>query len=53
MIGKMNLGQLVSLIHCKECGMPIEIYTSEEEKKECPNCKKMINLIYDFDNSGS
>ena len=44
---KMNLGQLVSLVNCKECGMPIEIYPSEE-KKECPNCKKIINLIYEI-----
>ena len=46
-MGKINLGQLVSLIHCKECGMPIEIYPHQENVK-CPNCSKDISLVYEF-----
>ncbi|NFI09745.1 hypothetical protein FDF97_15240 [Clostridium botulinum] len=40
---KINLGQITSLIHCKDCGMPIEIYPSQKETV-CKNCSNRINL---------
>lgn len=46
-MNKMNLGQLISLIHCKGCGTPIEIYPHQESIK-CVICNKEINLVYDF-----
>lgn len=44
MVIKMNLGQLVSLTHCKDCGVAIEIYPHQKSIK-CPNCNKDISLI--------
>lgn len=41
------LGQLVSLIHCKKCGIPIEISVTQEYVI-CPNCKKTISLKYNI-----
>lgn len=45
----MNLGQLTSLIHCKNCGLPMEIYPSQDSIK-CTVCGadndlKMKNLF--------
>ena len=38
----MNLGQLLSLIHCN-CGMDIEIYPTMETVK-CTHCNRVIDL---------
>lgn len=40
---EINLGTLTSLIYCKKCGMPIEIYANQE-KTICKNCNTNINL---------
>lgn len=40
---EMNLGQITSLVHCKKCGMPIEIHPNQENVV-CKNCNKVINL---------
>lgn len=44
---EINLGQITSLIHCKWCNTPIEIYPSQK-KTICKNCNKIINLKYIF-----
>lgn len=43
----INLGQITSLIHCKGCNAPIEIYPSQGSIV-CKNCNKIINLKYVF-----
>ena len=44
---KMNLGQIVSRIQCKECGYFIEIFPSQE-RTVCKKCNKIINLKIDI-----
>lgn len=48
MDNKVCLGNFVSLIHCKKCGAPLEIFVNEESI-ECPYCKHKNNLIVDID----
>lgn len=40
---EINLGALTSLIYCKKCGIPIEIYTNQE-KVICENFNTNISL---------
>lgn len=40
---EINMGQLVSLIHCKKCGSPIEI-NANQENVMCDICKENNNL---------
>lgn len=46
MNGKMSLGQFVSLIYCKKCHCPIEIYPNQETV-ECECCKEVNDLTLD------
>ena len=48
MDNKVCLGNFVSLIYCKKCGVPLEIFVNEESI-ECPYCKHKNNLIVDID----
>ena len=44
---KMSLGQIVSLIYCKKCHSPIEIYPNQETV-ECEYCKEINDLTLDL-----
>lgn len=44
---EINLGQITSLVECKQCGMILEIYPNQESIM-CDNCNKFINLKYIF-----
>lgn len=42
---EMNLGEIVSLAHCKKCGCPNEI-TFNQEKFICTACGENNNLKF-------
>lgn len=44
---EINLGQITSLVHCRKCGVGIEI-NPHQESVICKICNTEINLRFDF-----